>query len=62
VASADGDPDRCGSGSGDGMLLRHFVFEDGTAVDFVLVATAFLTLFLVGWRLLARRLVANRRP
>jgi hypothetical protein len=45
-----------------GMLLRHFVFEDGTAVDFVLVATAFLTLFLVGWRLLARRLVANRRP
>lgn len=42
-----------------GMLLRRFVFDDGTQLSFVLVATAFLTLFLMGWRLGAA--VANRR-
>ena len=33
-----------------GMLLRRFVFDDGTQLSFILVATAFLTLFLLGWR------------
>ncbi len=34
-----------------GMLLRNLVFGDGTATSFVIVATIFLALFLVGWRL-----------
>jgi hypothetical protein len=34
-----------------GMLLRNLVFDAGTASSFVLVAAAFLALFLVGWRL-----------
>lgn len=34
-----------------GMLLRNLVFGDGTATSFVIVATVFLALFLVGWRL-----------
>jgi hypothetical protein len=34
-----------------GMLLRNLVFDDGTATSFVIVAAAFLALFLVGWRL-----------
>ncbi len=42
-----------------GMVLRH-VTGKGTAASFVVVATAFLGLFLLGWRavraLLARRL------
>lgn len=33
-----------------GMLLRNIVFGDGTATSFVVVATAFLALFLIGWR------------
>ena len=33
-----------------GMLLRHFVFDDGTATSFIVVATIFLGVFLVGWR------------
>ena len=42
-----------------GMLLRRFAFDDGTQLSFMLVATAFLTLFLMGWRLGA--MVAGRR-
>ena len=41
-----------------GMLIRRFVFDDGIQLSFVLVASAFLTLFLLGWRVagtLARR-------
>jgi hypothetical protein len=34
-----------------GMLLRNLVFDDGTATAFVIVATLFLGLFIVGWRL-----------
>jgi Protein of unknown function (DUF3054) len=34
-----------------GMLLRNVVFDDGTATAFVIVATLFLGLFIVGWRL-----------
>jgi hypothetical protein len=33
-----------------GMLVRRFVFDDGTALAFVIVATVFLGLTLVGWR------------
>lgn len=33
-----------------GMVLRRTVFDRGTAVAFVIVATLFLGLFLVGWR------------
>jgi len=36
-----------------GMVLRRFVFDDGTALSFLLVAAAFLTLFMVGWRMIA---------
>ena len=43
-----------------GMLLRHFVFDDGTAASFIVVATVFLGLFLVGWRAVWT-LVASRR-
>ena len=43
-----------------GMLLRRLVFDEGTATAFVIVATAFLTLGLLGWRLIARALVARR--
>jgi uncharacterized membrane protein len=40
-----------------GMVLRRFAFDRGTAFSFVVVATVFLGLFLVGWRLVASRLV-----
>jgi hypothetical protein len=33
-----------------GMLLRNLVFGDGTATSFVIVAAAFMALFLIGWR------------
>ena len=42
-----------------GMLLRHFVFDDGTATAFVIVAGCFLALTLVGWRVVA--LLIDRR-
>lgn len=45
-----------------GMVLRRLVFDDGIAVTFVAVATAFLTLFIAGWRLLPigyRRIAAK---
>lgn len=42
-----------------GMVLRHFVFDDGTATAFVIVATCFLALTLIGWRLGA--LLIDRR-
>ncbi len=37
-----------------GMVLRHFVFDDGTALSFIIVATIFTGLLLVGWRALYR--------
>ena len=37
-----------------GMLLRRFAFDDGTALAFIIVATAFTGVFLVGWRALYR--------
>ncbi|NND76097.1 MAG: DUF3054 domain-containing protein [Ilumatobacter sp.] len=33
-----------------GMLLRRVLFDDGTATAFVVVATVFLGVLLVGWR------------
>jgi len=38
-----------------GMALRRFVFDEGTATAFVIVATVFLAALLNGWRALARR-------
>lgn len=37
-----------------GMLLRRFVFDDGTATAFVIVATIFVGAFVNGWRGAAR--------
>ena len=36
-----------------GMLLRRFVFQDSTAISFIVAGTVFLGVFLVGWRALA---------
>lgn len=44
-----------------GMALRGLVFSGGTAMSFVLVAAAFLALFLIGWRL-ALAVVEHRYP
>jgi hypothetical protein len=38
-----------------GLILRRVAFDRGTAFSFVVVATLFLGVFLVGWRLLAAR-------
>jgi Protein of unknown function (DUF3054) len=43
-----------------GMVLRHTVFDRGTALAFIIVATLFTGLFLVGWRAVAGRVVASR--
>jgi hypothetical protein len=42
-----------------GMILR-VVSGQGTALAFIIVALAFLTLFVVGWRLCVRLLVRQR--
>ena len=44
-----------------GMIVRRFVFDDGTELTFLFVATAFLALFLLGWRVGAG-LVKRRYP
>jgi hypothetical protein len=44
-----------------GMLLRHVVFGRGTAASFVVVATVFLGVCLLGWRGVAIA-VRHRRP
>ena len=41
-----------------GMVLRHFVFSDGTATAFVIVAAVFLGAVLNGWRAVVRRRLA----
>lgn len=43
-----------------GMVLRNLVFDRGTALPFIIVATLVTGLFLVGWRLLAARLSPGR--
>ena len=45
-----------------GMMLRKFVFDEGTALSFVIVTTIFLGTFLNGWRVVARMLSARRSP
>ena len=35
-----------------GMLLRRFVFDDGTAAGFIVVGSVFLGVCLLGWRAL----------
>ena len=40
-----------------GMFLRHFAFDRGTATAFVIVATATLGAFIMGWRGIARWLL-----
>lgn len=46
-----------------GMILRRFAFGDGTEATFIIVAAAFLTLMICGWRLvpLGYRRVASAR-
>jgi len=43
-----------------GMVLRRTAFDKGTAVSFIVVATVFLGLFLLGWRLVAGYLLRHR--
>jgi MFS-type transporter involved in bile tolerance (Atg22 family) len=38
-----------------GMVLRRFVFDEGTATAFIIVATVFLCAFLNGWRAIVRK-------
>ncbi len=45
-----------------GMIVRNLVFDRGTAASFVAVATVFLGLFLVGWRVAFRLLEQRRQP
>ncbi len=44
-----------------GMLIRSIVFDDGTATAFVVVATAFIGLFLIGWRAVFGLVTRRRR-
>jgi hypothetical protein len=44
-----------------GMVLRKLVFDDGTAMSFVIVAAVFLAVFLIGWRVVFS-FVERRRP
>ena len=39
-----------------GMNLRHYVFDDGTATAFIVVASAFTLAGLAGWRAVAQRI------
>jgi hypothetical protein len=43
-----------------GMVLRRTVFDRGTAIAFVIVAALFLAFFLVGWRIVAAKLMSRR--
>jgi hypothetical protein len=44
-----------------GMVLRHFVFDRGTAMAFIIVATIVTGVFLVGWRMVAARTTHSGR-
>jgi hypothetical protein len=43
-----------------GLVLRRVVFHNGTATPFVIVATLFLGLGLVGWRVVSGVLTARK--
>jgi len=42
-----------------GLALRRLVFDDGTALTFILVTTAFIGSAMAGWRAVGRRVVAS---
>ncbi len=42
---------------GGGMLLRQYVWSDGTARTFVLVSGAYFVALMVGWRLVVHAIV-----
>ena len=42
-----------------GMLLRNLVFDRGTALPFIIVATVVTGVFLIGWRLIAGRMTPS---
>jgi hypothetical protein len=44
-----------------GMVLRNLVFDRGTALPFVIVATCVTGVFLVGWRMVVNRAAGPRR-
>jgi hypothetical protein len=44
-----------------GMMCRNLIWGRGTPVSFVIVATIFLGLCFVGWRMAARALTRRRR-
>lgn len=44
-----------------GMLLRHFAWDRGTALAFVIVATVFNALTLIGWRVIRENLSSRRK-
>jgi hypothetical protein len=43
-----------------GVVLRHFVFDRGTALPFIIVATIVTGVFLVGWRLVVAKVSPSR--
>jgi Protein of unknown function (DUF3054) len=44
-----------------GMMCRNLIFGRGTAASFVIVATVFLGLCFVGWRMAARAITRRRQ-
>jgi Protein of unknown function (DUF3054) len=44
-----------------GMLLRNLVFDRGTALPFIIVATIAVGVFLVGWRMVVARVSSRGR-
>jgi hypothetical protein len=42
------------------MVLRNLVFDRGTALPFIIVATIVTGVFLVGWRLAVARISLRR--
>ena len=44
-----------------GMLIRRVVFDDGTAIAFVVVAAVFNLAAMAGWRLIASAILKGRR-
>ncbi|MEP7203244.1 MAG: DUF3054 domain-containing protein [Ilumatobacteraceae bacterium] len=42
-----------------GMVLRNLVFDRGTALPFIIVATIVTGVFLIGWRMVAARLLSQ---
>lgn len=47
---------------GAGMLLRRFAFDDSTALAFIVVASIFTGLLLIGWRALYSSKIGSFGP